>query len=397
MRRATSAGIAAIIAGVAATAHAAPAVRTLIGDIGRPDANGVVPVELVLTNGGEVVADLPERIDGALEIAGVRTAVTLEQAPGQMGSRHIRPGGFGAVRYLLRVPAATASPQTAMLVLPGIGERNIALDLAEPKTATATADTAAPVAAQLAQSFASPNVDSGNGFLANLSAYEPIYAVYGPGTSSDARLQISFKYQLFGRAGAGRSLLEGVHFGYTQRLFWDLGKKSSPFRNVDYMPELFYLVPARPVGDTITLGGRAGIRHESNGRDGLASRSLNTVYIQPVVTMPVGSYRLSLGPRLWTYFGDLSDNPRIKRYRGNTGLTAEIGRDDGLRLTTTARLNFGSGKGSIDSELSYPLDSLTSSAPKLYVFGQAFAGYGENLLDYDRRQTRLRIGFGIVR
>src|SRR3546814_4359689 len=38
---------------------------------------------------------------------------------------------------------------------------------------------------------------AGNAFVANLSAYEPIYAVYGPDTNSEARIQFSFKYQLF--------------------------------------------------------------------------------------------------------------------------------------------------------------------------------------------------------
>ncbi|HLU91876.1 MAG TPA: phospholipase A, partial [Pedomonas sp.] len=33
----------------------------------------------------------------------------------------------------------------------------------------------------------------------------------------------------------------------------------------------------------------------------------------------------------------------------------------------------------------------------LYLFGQFFTGYGENLLDYNQRDTRLRAGFAIVR
>src|SRR3546814_2889665 len=86
-------------------------------------------------------------------------------------------------------------------------------------------------------------------------------------------------------------------------------------------------------------------------RSGAGSRSLNTIYVQPVASVDLGSYRLSLGPRLWLYAGRLSDNPDIKRYRGNTGLFAEIGEGDGLRITTNTRFNFGSGKGAIDADI----------------------------------------------
>jgi phospholipase A1 len=53
--------------------------------------------------------------------------------------------------------------------------------------------------------------------------------------------------------------------------------------------------------------------------------------------------------------------------------------------------------GLIDAELSYPLDKIVDTNLNVYVFGQAFAGYGENLLDYDRKATRLRLGVAIVR
>src|SRR3546814_7244245 len=87
------------------------------------------------------------------------------------------------------------------------------------------------------------------------------------------------------------------------------------------------------------------------------SRSLNTLYIQPVATMPIGKYTLSLGPRLSFYVGSLEDNPDIKRYRGNTALFAQIGQDDGLRLTTNTRFNFSSGKGAIEDRKSTRLNS----------------------------------------
>ncbi len=139
------------------------------------------------------------------------------------------------------------------------------------------------------------------------------------------------------------------------------------------------------------------MRHESNGQDGARSRSANTVYVQPVGTFQAGDYTVSVGPRLFFYVGDVEDNPDIRRYRGSTGLFLEVGQDDGLRLTTQSRFNFSSGKGAVDGELSYPLDRLVDTDLNLYVFGQGFVGYGENLLDYNRHTTRLRVGFAIVR
>src|SRR3546814_3664190 len=113
--------------------------------------------------------------------------------------------------------------------------------------------------------FATNDVAAGNAFLPNLSAYAPIFAAYGPGTNSDARLQISFKYQIFGPPAAPdrrQSWGQGIHFAYTQRMFWDLGAKSSPFRNIDFMPELFYLAPPMAFRSGGSLGGPGGFRQD---------------------------------------------------------------------------------------------------------------------------------------
>src|SRR3546814_20190894 len=79
--------------------------------------------------------------------------------------------------------------------------------------------------------------------------------VYGPDTNSEARIQFSFKYQLFASRrseGLPRSWRDGLHFGYTQRMFWDLGAYSSPFRNIDFQPELFYLTPSTTLSNGIS-------------------------------------------------------------------------------------------------------------------------------------------------
>src|SRR3546814_1063191 len=82
-------------------------------------------------------------------------------------------------------------------------------------------------------------------------------------------------------------------------MFWDLGAYSSPFRNIDFQPELFYLTPSTTLSNGISLSAQGGIRHESNGRDGDASRSINSIYIAPMAAIPLGDgYNLSLAPRL---------------------------------------------------------------------------------------------------
>lgn len=384
-------------------------IELVISAVADGDAYGAASVELRLLNSGsapEAMA-LPPQIGAELTVNRSTSNISLERAPQTPAAVSVPAGGFTRARYILHLPPHTAAGE-AVLAVPGWSAQRLAFAVGGSVSAPPPAPAgggAGPATPRWDTSvpqthLATNDVAAGNAFLSNLSAYAPIYAAYGPGTNSDARLQISFKYQLFGPSAAPdrrQSWEQGLHFAYTQRMFWDLGAKSSPFRNIDFVPELFYLAPTIGIGSGVSLGGQGGFRHESNGRSGAGSRSLNTFYVQPVASVALGSYRLSVGPRLWLYAGRLSDNPDIKRYRGNTGLFAEIGEDDGLRITTNTRLNFGSGKGAIDADISYPIDRLIGGNLNFYLFGQAFTGYGENLLDYNRRMTRLRVGLAIVR
>lgn len=366
------------------------------------DDAGLVDLRVLNTGTGTRSLALPARIEARLVITGTSRLVSLARSDETPETVILAPGGFARARY--RLDAADASPNS-LLSIPQWGGQQVALAAAFPPRQTpAKPSSAAKASVAQAPDVATPPVADrsvGNAFLANLSAYEPIYAVYGPGTNSAARIQLSFKYQLFGsRAREDRpaSVRDGLYFAYSQRMFWDLGAESSPFRNVDYQPEIFYLSPPAALSDRVTVSGQIGLRHESNGRDGAASRSLNTVYIAPMTAVSLGGdWRLSLAPRLWLFVGDRSDNPDIKRYRGNSGLFMEIGQDDGLRLSTSTRVGFGSGKVAVSADVSYPLRRILRGAPDFYLFGQSFVGYGENLLDYNIRTTRFRIGVALVR
>ncbi len=391
---------------LAPAAHAAPGTDFLIRDVGERDADGFVLVDLRLLDEGNEPQSvvLPDRVEARIGMAGESRTVWLERASDVPGNLTIAPGGFQRARYRFSPPAGQPL-DGANLTVPAWGARPIAIALrpvADTPQLAQTGDGPRPPAAEAVEAAPPPSDRAaGNAFLSNLSAYEPIYAVYGPGTNSAARIQISFKYQLFGSRrteGLPRSWRDGLHFAYTQRMFWDLGAHSSPFRNIDYQPELFYLTPSATLSSGVSLSAQGGIRHESNGRDGASSRSINSLYIAPMAAFPLGGgYSLSIAPRLSLFVGDKSDNPDIRRYRGNTALFMEVGEEDGLRLSASTRFNFSSGKGAVSADLSYPLPRLLGGGPDFYLFGQSFIGYGENLLDYDRRTTRLRIGVALVR
>tara|TARA_R110002167_G_scaffold82315_5_gene224625 strand:- start:528 stop:758 length:231 start_codon:yes stop_codon:yes gene_type:complete len=75
----------------------------------------------------------------------------------------------------------------------------------------------------------------------------------------------------------------------------------------------------------------------------------------------------------------------------------EAGKDNGLRISTSTRFNFGSGKGGGNADISYPLKRILGGGPDFYLSGQGFFGYGENPLDYNLRMTRVRVGVALVR
>lgn len=392
---------------LASPAHATPDLNVMIGDAGQQDQDGSVLVDLRLLNEGKApqVVPLPDHVEARIERAGQARTMWLERTSTVPEELTIPPGRFARARYRFG-PAAGEALDGALFSIPAWNARATALVLRPAAPAQQIVDTGPalrqPQSDDVLLAAAPPsNRFPGNAFLGNLSAYQPIYAVYGPGTDSEARIQVSFKYQLFGsrRAeGLPRSFLDGLHFAFTQRMFWDLGANSSPFRNIDYQPELFYLTPSATFSNGISLSAQAGIRHESNGRDGTASRSINSIYAAPMAAFPLGGgYRLSLAPRISFYVGDTSDNPDIRRYRGNSGLFMEVGTDGGLRISTLTRFNFRSGKGAANADISYPLKRILGGGPDFYLFGQGFFGYGENLLDYNRRMTRVRVGIALVR
>jgi outer membrane phospholipase A len=244
--------------------------------------------------------------------------------------------------------------------------------------------------------------EPGNFFKEHISGYEPMYFIAGT-KSPNAKFQISFAYQLLNNDGPLAEkvpALKGLHIAYTQTSLWDWNAASAPFYDTSYKPELFYswqnVTGAQPT-NWMQLDLQGGLKHESNGKDGAASRSLNIAYFRPTLTIGRDAgLQLTLQPRVWAYLGDLSDNPDIADYRGYADLRAIVGWKRGLELSALGRMGQDGNHESVQLDLTYPTMRFFGSF-SLYLDVQYFTGYGESLLGYNQKSDELRVGFALFR
>src|SRR5450830_72935 len=234
-----------------------------------------------------------------------------------------------------------------------------------------------------------------------LSTNEPIYFVAGSNSERDfdARFQISFKYRPFDPDSSMAQyapFLSNTYFAYTQTSLWDIGGRSSPFKDTSYRPSLYYKWASSGRG-IVPDEWKAGLEHESNGQAGVDSRSLNTGFIRPIWNIDLANgKRLTLQPKFYDYI-EKSDNPDIQKYRGYVDWQARYGREDGLILAGLYRQGT-SGYASGQLDVSYPLSDKIFARTGTFLHLQLFSGYGETLLEYNQNnETQLRIGLSVAR
>lgn len=232
-----------------------------------------------------------------------------------------------------------------------------------------------------------------------LSENDPMYFVAGTRGGTTARFQLSFKYRLFdvgSGIGQERPWLSGLYFGYTQNSLWDLSTESKAFRDTSYRPSLFWKWE-RTDERAFFDGARLGFEHESNGGEGLRSRSANILFLRPEWRwrLPAGE-RVEFTPKLYTYV-DKEENPDIGSYRGYIDWRARFVDFGGDWIATTVVRRGTAGKGSVLLDVSRRTRDLKFGPVSTYLHAQFFAGYGEDILDYNlRRKSQLRFGFAIV-
>ncbi len=351
-----SGGAACLLVGVVlcGATPAAAQLRPLVDPPASADA-AKQGVEVFLLNEGSVAQ--PAQGPAELEVV-ARDGTHLRLVAAPDGEGAVAPGAFARVRYRLATAAPTPAPVVAAAGAPSGTEQ-------PSRTSRGTA----------------------SGFLDRLHPFAPTYGVIGGGDAG-AKLQVSFDFRVLGRDDGPR-----LDFAYTQTMFWAIDRPSGPIRAIGYSPELFVDVP---VGTHGVIGG--GYRHDSNGGGVTNSIDVNRVFVRAARAFDLGDgWRLDLTPMAWFYFGNQGIAPDLDRYWGYTSLGVSLGQRDGLKLAVTARGNPGTGKGSAEAFLSYPLARISDTLPHIYLFGQAYTGYGEALIDYNKRATHVRAGIAFTR
>ena len=348
----------------------------------------------------ESVTFWPESIYLNLSGAGASEVVELKrtaQASENAGSQGY--AGMPKVEFIGVVRAELVNYKSNRMLLLAASDDDIA-----PLEIAATADTKDQMAPdEVAPADGKPAVVvlAKPGDEPPLSANEPLYFVVGSSSERDfdARFQLSFKYRPFdpdARVAQYLPPLSNLYFAYTQTSLWDLGGNSSPFKDTSYRPSVYYKWTGSGRG-IVPDGWSAGLEHESNGRDGADSRSINTVFVRPTWYFDFAhGNRLTLSPKFYQYL-EKSDNSDIHQYRGYVDFQARYGREDGAIVTALYRQGT-SGHASGQVDFSYPISDKLFGRTGTFIHLQLMEGYGETLIDYNRySDTQLRLGLSLAR
>lgn len=220
--------------------------------------------------------------------------------------------------------------------------------------------------------------------------YPATYSEGFHGNEMELVFQLSGKWRVFGSS---------FYLAYTQKSFWQFlnNDKSSPFRETNYDPEVFY----RWELDKERFNRWAmdiGIEHESNGQTYPASRSWNRAYIAPfqakgkhLVYLKFW-YRLPEGDPSSPTNQDGDDNPNLTDYLGygEWSFSRQIGGKQ--LLSGMVRGNPRTGRGAVQLTWSIP-----SEEGWVFWGASVFHGYGESLSMYDQEVTRVMLGVLLAR
>ena len=350
--------------------------RVLAGESGRPLANAIV----LLRN----VADSS------------RAFADTTSASGEY--RFDVPIGYYSVSASLGV-RSRARAEVAL-----VDAAETVVDLALAPESPAFAGARVPLLSSRYFNLTEPNY-----FLAGFEDFTGRNPVPAGAYANQVKFHIALRYRLLTVFDSLHD--SGLHVAYRQNSFWHLWEQSAPFFDNDYNPSMFVYYDSRDYSSNAFMPSlRAFVQHESNGRDGAASRSWNNYGLG----LDFGDYNQTLlygGVRGWQAFSVAPENPDILDfvgrgeidvsvqpllwrglYLGDLGFAARL-RVDGQTFWTNQEWNLYVGS----RVLSWIPGLSSISRLNASVMIQRFSGTGEDLLTYRQKRTVTRIGLATVR
>ena len=201
--------------------------------------------------------------------------------------------------------------------------------------------------------------------------------------NSDVKFQISFRHRLT------KSVLpfhSHLFLAYSQKAIWNVFEESLPFHDLNFNPGIgvqnLVVHNGRLVGNATIM-----LEHESNGRDGEASRSWNKVTFGYAAVIDP---RLEVYAKTWIPIIDGQQNKDILKYCGifQTG-TQYISEDQ----RWVADVTFVKRQGwNLNFNTILNVGFRLSKKRNQYLMLHFYDGYGENMLDYNKYHCNVRLG-----
>ena len=223
--------------------------------------------------------------------------------------------------------------------------------------------------------------------------YKDNYFIFGPAIGQRiTKENTNIKFQISIAQRLTRSTLPlGTYLFlfYTQKCFWNVLENSMPMTDLNFNPGIGLTKPLfvknRFVGKVNLV-----LEHESNGRDGIESRSWNKVSLGGSIMIDP---RITVHGKFWIPIVDGQNNRDILDYCGiyqvGTSFMSTNSRW-GASVILTKRRGWKQNYNTA-LEFSYRIFPRDNQ----YIFMQYYNGYGEGLLAYKEFHSQLRAGICI--
>ena len=223
--------------------------------------------------------------------------------------------------------------------------------------------------------------------------YKDKYFIFGTAVgpkptkqNSNVKFQISFSQRLTKSVLPWNTYL---FLFYTQKCFWNVLERSLPMTDLNFNPGIglakHLFVKNRYIGKLLLLA-----EHESNGRDGTASRSWNKISLGASIMIDPN---FIVHGKVWLPIIDGLQNKDILNYCGiyQIGTSfSTINKRFGASIILTKRKGWELNYNTI-VELNYKIFPRDNQ----YLFLQYYNGYGEGLLAFKEFHSQLRVGIVI--